>query len=89
MQAHATVRRSIPGQGMGVEFKEMGAEDLARLLSLLRAAAEQELSKQNGAAGNPAIESKPAQRTDNPVHPAKGAGRPQLCSGAPTDGTIV
>ena len=42
MRARAIVRRSIPGRGMGVEFTEMGAEDMTRLLNLLRAAAEQE-----------------------------------------------
>ena len=83
MHAHATVRRSIPGQGMGVEFKEMGAEDLARLLSLLRAAAEQELSKKTGPAGNPAIETNLAQRTDNPVHPAQEAGKPSTVPAVP------
>ena len=83
MHAHATVRRSIAGQGMGVEFKEMGAEDLARLVSLLRAAAEQELSKKTGAAGNPAIETNLAQRTDNPVHPVEGDGRPNTVPAIP------
>jgi len=74
MRARATVRRSISGQGMGVEFKEMGADDLAQLLGLLRAAAEQDLSKKTGNVENLAVENKPAQRSENPIHPAKKAG---------------
>ena len=60
-----------PGRGMGVEFTEMGAEDMTRLLNLLRAAAEQECPKKTVPTRNPASESKPAQRTDNPIHPVK------------------
>jgi len=37
VRARAIVRRSVPGQGMGVEFVEMGNEDRARLRDLLKA----------------------------------------------------
>jgi hypothetical protein len=83
MHARATVRRSIPGRGMGVEFVEMGAEDMARLLTLLRAAAEQELSKKTGNVDHPAGENKPADRPDSPIHPAKGTGKSQNVPAVP------
>jgi hypothetical protein len=37
IQASAIVRRSVLGQGMGVEFESMASDDQARLASLLRA----------------------------------------------------
>jgi hypothetical protein len=83
MQARATVRRSIPGRGMGVEFVEMGAEDMARLLTLLRAAAEQELSKKTSSVDNPAGKYKPADRPGNPIHSAKGTGNSQNVPAVP------
>jgi hypothetical protein len=35
VRARAVVKRSIPGQGMGVQFINMGFEDRARLFQLL------------------------------------------------------
>lgn len=71
MKARAIVRRSIPGRGMGVEFMEMGAEDMTRLLDLLRGASEQELSKTTSNVDNHAHENKPAGPPDGPIRPAK------------------
>jgi hypothetical protein len=68
---------------MGVEFKEMGAEDLARLLALLRAAAEQDLAKKNGNVENNAAESMPAKGSDNPVHHAKKTGHSKIVPATP------
>jgi hypothetical protein len=71
MRARAIVRRAVPGRGMGVEFTEMGAEDMTRLLNLLRAAAEQEASKKTGHVDARAAASKPAEAPVSSSHPVK------------------
>lgn len=83
MRARAIVRRTVPGRGMGVEFTEMGAEDMTRLLNLLKAAAEQEASKKSTNADSRISKNKPAEPPDPMIHPVKKAANSQIAPATP------